>query len=44
MLARMRDLLAESARKGCAVGAFNFLTLESGRAAIEAAEAQNGEG
>ena len=38
MLARMRDLLAESARKGCAVGAFNFSTLESGRAAIEAAE------
>ena len=34
----MRDLLAESARKGCAVGAFNFSTLESGRAAIEAAE------
>ena len=38
MLARMRDLLAESARKGCAVGAFNFSTLESGRAAIETAE------
>ena len=38
MLARMRDLLAEGARKGCAVGAFNFSTLESGRAAIEAAE------
>jgi len=38
MLARMSELLAECAKKGCAVGAFNFSTLESGRAAIEASE------
>ena len=38
MLAKMGELLAECGRRGCAVGAFNFSTLESGRAAIEAAE------
>lgn len=38
MLARMGELLAECARSGGAVGAFNFATLESGRAAVEAAE------
>jgi len=38
MLARMGELLAECGRRGCAVGAFNFSTLESGRAAVEAAE------
>jgi len=38
MLARMRDLLSEADRQGRAVGAFNFSTLESGRAAIGAAE------
>lgn len=38
MLAKMSELLSEASRKGCAVGAFNFASLESGRAAIEAAE------
>lgn len=38
MIAKMSELLAECTKKGCAVGAFNFSTLEYGRAAIEAAE------
>ena len=38
MIAKMSELLAECAKKRCAVGAFNFSTLEYGRAAIEAAE------
>lgn len=38
MLVTMGTLLSEAAKGGFAVGAFNFSTLESGRAAIEAAE------
>lgn len=38
MIATLRDVLTEASRKGFAVGAFNFSGLESGRAAIEAAE------
>lgn len=38
MIAHMREVLAEASRQGVAVGAFNFSTLEYGRAAIEAAE------
>ena len=38
MLANLRDVLKNAAARNCAVGAFNFSTLESGRAAIEAAE------
>jgi fructose-bisphosphate aldolase class II len=38
MLVNMRNLLSEATKGGYAVGAFNFSTLESGRAAVEAAE------
>jgi len=38
MIATLKEVLAEATRTGSAVGAFNFAGLESGRAAIEAAE------
>lgn len=38
MLVTMKELLAEANRQGYAVGGFNCATLESARAAIEAAE------
>lgn len=38
MLVSMKDMLAEASRRGYAVGAFNFASLESGRAVIMAAE------
>ena len=41
MLVNMGSLLADAAKGGYAVGAFNFSTLESGLAAVSAAEATN---
>lgn len=41
MLASMREMLVDATRRNCAVGAFNFASLESGRAVIMAAERAN---
>lgn len=38
MIVKMREVLAEAAARGAAVGAFNFSTLEYGRAIVQAAE------